>query len=100
MGIGSLRNSTDAFALEFFSGNIRLRQQNRLNMSDPAGNGVYASFNHGYAMTNVAASHRIATNWEGVLQLQNLTNRYTNDKDAAYATVGRQANAGVRIQLR
>jgi outer membrane receptor protein involved in Fe transport len=92
-GIGQLGNSRDEFFNRHISGGIRLLV-NRLNAS----NGPYFNFNNGYALADFTAAHRFARAVEGVLQVQNLTNRYENDSDAGYATIGRQMKVGLRIR--
>jgi len=94
-GTGRLRNLQDELYLHSLTPAVRLLQ-NRLNMN--YGNG-YVSFNDGYALADLTASHRFSSHLEGVLQVQNLADRYTNDKYAGYATMGRQSKVGVRIRL-
>jgi outer membrane receptor protein involved in Fe transport len=92
--IALLYPSSGDFYLRNLSGSIRLRQ-NRLNINP----GQYFSANRGYALADLMMAHRVSSSVEGTLHVQNLTNRYTNDTDAAYATLGRQGRLGLRIRL-
>lgn len=93
-GIDRARNETDEFSFQNFSSAIRL-PQNRLNISSAG----YVNFNPGYAMADLAVSHRFLSWVEGVLQVQNITDRYVNDYTAGYATMGRQVKAGARLRV-
>jgi hypothetical protein len=93
-GTGQLANVENAFALRYLDGNIRLKQ-NQLNLNS----GSYVNFNRGYSLADVNAVQRFSPHLEGVLQVQNLTNRYVNDYASIYATLGRQTKAGLRIRM-
>jgi outer membrane receptor for monomeric catechols len=58
----------------------------------------YLGYTPSYAMADLNASHRLATRVESVLQVQNLTDRYTNDFWGTFATMGRQTRLGFRIR--
>jgi outer membrane receptor protein involved in Fe transport len=92
MGTGSMRKESDAFAGRNLSGAIRL-PQNRM-IWDIGYPSRYVNFNNGYAVTDLTASHRISSRMEGVLRVQNLTNRYVNDYNDGYASMGRQTRLG------
>jgi hypothetical protein len=95
-GTGRVTNINDDFYSRSLSSNIRL-MQNRLNVSNVD---RYINFNAPYALADLTASHRFHTRVEGVLQVQNLADRYTNDYNAALATLGRQVRVGARIRTR
>jgi outer membrane receptor protein involved in Fe transport len=96
-GIGQFRNGVDEFALEHFDGSIRL-PQNRLNF-DPYLFRNYTSLSRGYTMADITATHRFSQRMESVLEIQNLTDHYTQDAGATFATLGRQIKMGLRIRL-
>jgi len=52
-----------------------------------------------YAMADLNATHRITTQVDALLQVQNLTNLYRNDQDAQRADIGRQTKFGVRVRF-
>jgi len=99
-GTGRVTNVNDATYLRSFSREIRLTQ-NRLNIA-VADNypSPYVNFNKDYAVADLVASHHFASQVEGVLQVQNLTDHYTNDYDVSMATMGRQVKVGARIRTR
>jgi hypothetical protein len=43
--------------------------------------------------------HRFSAWIEAMLEVQNLTDRYTNDVDVWSASIGRQTKVGFRIRL-
>jgi hypothetical protein len=94
-GIGQITKLRDDFFLRNLNTSIRLAA-NRLNFANSA---RYISFNRGYAMANLNASHRLSSQVEGVLQVQNLADYYRNDYDARYANIGRQTKLGLRVKL-
>jgi hypothetical protein len=93
-GTGLVQTGQDALSVKGLSGEQRL-QQDIFNTEGPR----YVPHDNGYAIADLTVSHRFATQVEGVLQVQNLTNNYTNDFGAGIATVGRTAKAGLRIRL-
>jgi hypothetical protein len=93
-GTGRATTLTDDFSLRNLNSSIRL-PDNRLNVNN---NIRYISFRNGYALASLAASHRLTSSVEGTLRVRNLENRYTNDYDARFATIGRQTEAGLRIR--
>jgi outer membrane receptor protein involved in Fe transport len=95
-GLGQVFNRADDFSLEHLSNNIRLLQ-NQLNMS-AVNAGRYVSINSSYALADLIVSHRFSPRIEALLQLSNLTDRYTNDLAADYASIGRQVKAGWRVR--
>jgi len=94
MGTGQVTYRGNAFSFRNLSSDVRL-QANQYNVSHVIG---YAGSNPAYALADVTASHRFASEVEGLLQVQNLANRYTNDSFGAYATMGRQVKLGARIR--
>jgi len=96
-GIGRITqyNSGDELFNRRFNASIRL-PQNRLNVSRTS---AYISSNSNYALADMNATWRFSTNVDGVLQVQNLTDHYTNDHAAYYATMGRQVKTGLRIRF-
>jgi len=94
-GTGRFRDLDNKFFLENLDGSIRLTQ-NRLNVSDV--NGKYMSFNPGDMLVDLTASHRFAQRVEGVLQVQNLMDRFQEDYTFRQALIGRQTKVGVRIR--
>lgn len=95
MGVGRLTNLSDDLFHQRLNAVIRL-PQNRQNVSNT---GQYISSNAGYALTDITASYRFAASVEGMLNVQNLTDHYTNDFYGAYASMGRQAKLGLRLRL-
>jgi outer membrane receptor protein involved in Fe transport len=96
-GFGRVVNRATTFyqqALALYD--IRL-PQNLQNASAPYGS--YVNENQGYTMADVMASHRLSARVEGVLQMHNLANYYTNDLDAGFPVLGRQTMLGLRIRL-
>lgn len=93
-GAGRTANAFDDFFHENIYNLIRL-PQNRLSFGPPSN---YISFNKGYALADITASHRFVPRLEGVLQIQNLTDHYVNDYYAAYAIMGRQTKIGLRVR--
>jgi len=93
-GTGRATNVED----DFYYRNLAYTRlpQNQLNMSPY---GRYVSFNAGYALADLMVSHHFASPVEGVLQVQNLGNRYTNDLDAQFASMGRQVKLGMRLTV-
>jgi outer membrane receptor protein involved in Fe transport len=54
----------------------------------------------GYAMADLNAAHRFSRTVEGLIQVNNLANFYRTDNyDRAYAVMGRQTKAGLRVKL-
>jgi outer membrane cobalamin receptor len=94
-GVGRVTNDGDDFYFRNFSSGIRLRQ-NLLRLDGGAG---YMSSNAAYSIADLNASHRFATRVEGVLQVQNLADRYRNDLYARYPTMGRQTKMGIRARF-
>lgn len=50
----------------------------------------------GYMTADFNAAHRVSSSLETTLQVQNLTNYYTNDTGIDYAVAGRQTKIGLR----
>jgi outer membrane receptor for ferric coprogen and ferric-rhodotorulic acid len=86
---------TNDFYFQNFSSSIRL-PKNRLNIT--TFNTGYPSFNAPYALADLVATHRFSPRIEGVLQVQNLGDQYTQDYYAAYASLGRQVKFGARVR--
>jgi len=61
--------------------------------------GTYVAFNRPYALGDLNASQRFSDRVEGVIQVQNLANKYYNDNNAFYASMGRQMKGGFRINV-
>jgi hypothetical protein len=57
------------------------------------------SVDKGYVLSNLSAARRFSSWVEGVLQIDNLTNRYRNDYDLTFPVMGRQTKGGLRIRL-
>jgi outer membrane receptor protein involved in Fe transport len=93
-GTGRSLNTTDASFLRNFYSLIRL-DQNRSNMEQ----NIYISARNGYVLADATMAHRFSASTEGVIQLQNLADRYPKDYDGRYPTIGRQTRAGLRIRL-
>jgi outer membrane receptor protein involved in Fe transport len=91
-GIGRVPNQTDDFALRNLNGAIRLTE-NRLALR-----ARYFTVNAGYALVDMNTALRVSSHMEGILQIQNLADRYVNDYDARWATIGRQLKGGFRIR--
>jgi hypothetical protein len=91
---GRLVSGNDSFYLQNLDANIRL-SQNQAHLNYPN----YVSFNNPHALVDVKASRRITSYADGLLQVQNLTNDYTNDIDASNAVIGRQTKLGFRLRL-
>jgi len=94
-GLGRTTNQLDEFFQRNLAPSIRLKS-NVLNLGYGRG---YMASNAGYALVDLTASRRISSRAEGVLQVQNLTDRYTNDYDGRLASIGRQTKIGLRIRL-
>jgi outer membrane cobalamin receptor len=92
-GTGRVRTYGNALYAERLGIWVRL-QQERYSMDASQ----YVALNNGYAMADLTASHRFATKVEGVLQVTNLMNNYTNDFGAGVATVGRTSKVGLRVR--
>jgi outer membrane receptor protein involved in Fe transport len=93
-GIGRTANFGNDFFAKYISDDIRLRQ-NRLCIGCD-----YRPFNSGYATADIAATHRIVSSVEGVLQIRNVTDHYIqNDLNAGFVTMGRQASIGFRVRF-
>lgn len=58
---------------------------------------IYRSLGTGYATANLNASHRFSRTVEGNLRVYNLTDYYRNDRDAVYASPGRETRVGLRL---
>jgi outer membrane receptor protein involved in Fe transport len=95
-GVGRFRIYDDNFYARNLDGGIRLNQ-NRQNISDNLVQN-YVSMTPGYALMDITASHRVTESIEGVVQLQNIANRYSNDITARQAAIGRQTKIGLRIR--
>lgn len=93
-GAGQLRSTRNAFFLKNLNFGIRL-PQNRLNMDQSR----YINVNSGYALADLNLSHRLSYRLEGVAQIQNVTDSYTNDYDGDFATIGRQTKVGLRMRF-
>lgn len=93
-GIGRVRNSGDVFSWEYLGAWMRL-----MHDRPRANSGGYVSFNNHYTMMDLTAAHRFTTRVEGLLQVQNLADKYVNDYWSAYAAIGRQTKAGLRFRL-
>jgi hypothetical protein len=99
-GISQLLNSANSFALLNLHYAIRL-PSNKLNGSVNFGGSAYSaytSYNSGYALADISATQRLSSHIEGILQVQNLANQYTNDADMSFAVMGRQTKLGIRIR--
>lgn len=94
-GNGQFRNNTDDFSVRNLNSNIRL-QQNRLNVNNSV---PYINFSSNYVLADLTAAHRFSSHVEGLLQVQNLADRYKNDYSALYVTMGRQTKMGFRVKL-
>ena len=94
-GAGRVPTLRDDFFHRNLNVLIRL-PQNRLNVNNSP---RYVNFNDAYSMADLTASHRFTHSAEAVLQIQNLTDRYRNDYEAAYAVMGRQTKVGLRVRL-
>jgi hypothetical protein len=91
-GRGGSRKGMDEFYLHNLSVNVRLLD-NRMSMT-PA----HTPFNPPYSLADLTASHRFTSRVEGVLQVQNLTDLYVNDRHSGYGSLGRQSKFGVRVR--
>jgi hypothetical protein len=49
-------------------------------------------------LVDLNTSRRFTRLIEGTLQVHNLGNKYTNDHDGGYASLGRQTKVGLRIR--
>jgi len=94
-GVGLTRVLNDEKLFRLYSPAIRL-DMNRAKMDFEG----YPSANPAYALVDVAMSHRFVSYAEGVIQVQNLGDRYVNDRSPTYASLGRQVTAGVRLRSR
>jgi len=93
-GNAQFRNGDDQMFLDHFNTSVRL-QGDRWNYSDAQ----YISYNSGYMLADLTASRRFSAIAEGVLEMQNVGNYYTQDFSARSATLGRQTRAGLRIRF-
>jgi len=59
----------------------------------------YAPTVPGYLLGDLNVSQRMTRTMEGILQIQNLGNRYRNDTGIDIASLGRQTKAGLRVRL-
>lgn len=66
-------------------------------MSTPPG---YRAISPAYTMADLNATHRVTDNVESLLQVQNLTDYYSNDFGYSLAAMGRQTRLGVRIRVK
>jgi hypothetical protein len=93
-GTGPLKSLQNSFYFQHLSPIIRLPQNRFIVASVP-----YINFDNGYALADLNATHRLSARVETVLQVLNVTDQYTNDSYAAFASMGRQAKAGLRVRL-
>jgi len=93
--VGQQRIFGNKFSLQYLSGAVRLQQnvQNILVVYE------YPDMNQGYTLADLNISRRFSSVVEGMLQLQNLTNNYSNDFSDISAVMGRQTKGGLRIHL-
>jgi hypothetical protein len=96
-GTGQIRlpPGSNGFYYQNLSSGIRLPVHNRLRMDSDG----YVDFIGGYALADMTATRRLTASMEGVLQIQNLADHYTNDLDAGFAAIGRQTKIGVRLRF-
>jgi hypothetical protein len=92
-GTGRVRTNANQFSATSLAPQIR-DQQYRYNMDWNR----YISLNNGYALADLNASQRFASQVEGVLQVTNLTNNYINDYSYGVATIGRTGKVGFRVR--
>jgi len=95
-GVGRLRDRQNQFSLRNLDMRVRL-DENRYNFGEYYR--TYTSFSGNYAMADLTASHQFTHTVEGVMQLQNLTNEFTDDFEARFASQGRQSKAGFRVRF-
>lgn len=93
-GIGMLYNGGDELYYRSFSNAIRLNS-NKLRMSASS----YTYTGRGYATADANISHQLSRALQGILQVRNLTNYYRSDRQAGFASLGRQTKVGVNIRL-
>jgi hypothetical protein len=74
----------------------------RLDVDKPLMINPYSSINSypalGYTMADLNGTQRFSSRVEGVVQVQNLGNYYTNDYNNRYASIGRQTKFGLRMR--
>lgn len=94
-GTGRLVNARDNFYLRNLSAGVRLPQY-RLNMDQLR----YTNSSSGYVLADLTTTHQFSSALQGMLQIQNLTDRYSNNLSADYSTIGRQIKTGLRVLVR
>jgi len=94
-GTGKATNLRDEFYFKSLDPAMRLQQ----DLANATTAYSYVTFNSGYSMVDINASHRFSERIESVLQVHNLTNKYVNDVYWGLATIGRQTKAGMRLRL-
>jgi len=94
-GVGQFRKQSSAFYNRYLSYNLRLQS----DLLNTRGYGAL-SFDPGYALSDLNASHRLSSHVESILQVQNVTNYYSNDFDETYASMGRQTKVGLRVTFK
>jgi len=96
-GVGRLVTTNDARTWHrYLDFGIRLDQ----NRGREETTGDYVSANNGYVLADLNATHRFSSSVESVVQVQNLANRYANDRIGSWASMGRQTKVGFRLSLR
>lgn len=93
-GIGPLY-TRDELSYLVSPSQVRVRANTSLRWDVP---GTYRGMNDRYAMANFNVSHAFSSRVTAIMQVDNLTNFYTNDRDARYAVVGRQTRFGARVK--
>jgi outer membrane receptor protein involved in Fe transport len=94
-GVGKVYTGFNDMAFGW-SGSNRTRTAMGTRMSYPA---FYRYPNPKYSRGDLAASQRLSSNVEAIVQVQNITDQYMTDIKSFDAVLGRQSKAGFRIRL-
>jgi outer membrane receptor protein involved in Fe transport len=97
-GSGETRNYQDERSLRFLDSRVRLMQDVQ-NMRVKDTPGLYPSFSNNTPLADMTVSHRFLSGVEGVVNVKNMANQYTNDLEGRFATLGRQMKLGLRVRL-
>jgi hypothetical protein len=89
-GLGRVNTNYDRFKLLYLSARRLPSDAYRAQTN------WYVNSNAGYAMADLNMTQRLTSRGELVLQVNNLADRYVNDFDATYASIGRQTSLGLR----
>lgn len=92
-GIGARYIQNDALSL--IAGSNNRISSNRPRIELPST--IYRPIGSGYATADLNLAHKFSSLVDATFQINNITNYYQNDFSAAYSTIGRQSQTGLRI---